>query len=271
MLQIIREHKTLFVVIGVCLFLIELEIFALAAMKSGRKAVIQVLDPGGTVIYETDGSNLSQFEKYYFEQNFGPLDRYDLRFVRYDVPFPFRAWFVAAIGIPVGAMLLFAFLVKAYLAIFHGETLAPADTKPVSQRAEHSRLERLLLRISRFNIFTIGFIILTGITAYWVVPNFVAYLSRIGIETLTRYKWVFLMLGVVFLGLTIWIIYLRFLLAKKSLETQADLERYRLELEYKTGGSEQRSLTDNPEARNIVCWDPEVQHRESSGQGDRPV
>lgn len=271
MLQIIREHKTLFVVIGVCLFLIELEIFALAAMKSGRKAVIQVLDPSETVIYEADGSNLSQFDKYYFEQNFGPLDRYDLRFVTHEVPFPFRAWFVAAIGIPVGAMLLFAFLVKAYLAIFHGETLASADSKPLSRQAGHSRLERLLLRVSRFNIFAIGFIILTGITAYWVVPNFIAYLSRLGVETLTRYKWVFLVLGLVFLGLTIWVIYLRFLLAKKSLETQADLERYRLELEYKINVPERRALADVSEAPNMVGWNPEARNPETTGERDRPV
>lgn len=271
MLQMIREHKTLFVVIGVCLFLIELEIFALAAMKSGRKAVIQVLDPGGTVIYEADGANLSQFDKYYFEQNFGPLDRYDLRFVTSEVPFPFRAWFVAAIGIPVGGMLLFAFLIKAYLAVFHGETHARADTKPLTRHTEHSRLERLLLRVSRFNIFTIGFIVLTGVTGYWVVPNFVAYLSRIGIEALIRYKWVFLTLGVVFLGLTIWIIYLRFLLAKKSLDSRADLERYRLELEYKTGVPERRSLTDVSGAPNMVDWNPEARHPETAAQRDRPV
>ena len=41
LMTIIREHRTLFIVIAVGLFLIELEIFVLAAMKSGRKSVIQ--------------------------------------------------------------------------------------------------------------------------------------------------------------------------------------------------------------------------------------
>jgi hypothetical protein len=47
-----RENKTLFIIISVVLFLIELEIFALAAMKSGRKSWLQVMDTKGNVIYE---------------------------------------------------------------------------------------------------------------------------------------------------------------------------------------------------------------------------
>ncbi|MGD8251787.1 MAG: hypothetical protein PVH30_08410 [Desulfobacterales bacterium] len=260
MLQLMREHKTLFVVIGVCLLLLELEIFALAAMKSGRKATIQVVNDDGAIVYETDGANLSQFDKYYFEQNFGPLDRYDLRFITREEPFPFRAWFVAAFGIPVGGMLLFAFLVRAYLAVFYGETKPGGD--PHDQTAEsmgHSPAERLLLRLSRFNIFTIGFLILLGVVAYWVVPNLIAYLSRVGIETLTRYRWVFLGIGAIVIGLVTWIVYLRFLLAKKSLETQAELERYRLELEYQSGSNDRKRLPDAGSVDPMVTWQPTVE------------
>ena len=58
-----RENKTIFVIISVVLFLLELEIFALAAMKSGRKSWLQVMDDKGNVIYETDEKNLSEFNK----------------------------------------------------------------------------------------------------------------------------------------------------------------------------------------------------------------
>ena len=37
-----REHKTLILIIAVVLFLLELEIFALAAMKSGRQSRLQL-------------------------------------------------------------------------------------------------------------------------------------------------------------------------------------------------------------------------------------
>ncbi|MFZ7126811.1 MAG: hypothetical protein ACOWWM_11725 [Desulfobacterales bacterium] len=274
MMQIVRDHKTMFVVIGVCLLLIEIEIFAIAAMKSGRKSTIQVLTPEGSVIYEADGSNLSQFDKYYFEQNFGPLDRYELRLATREVPFPFRAWFVAAFGIPIGAMLLFAFLVKAFLAVFYGEspeTPPRADSPDDRNRRESTRLERLLLRLSRYNIFIIGFLILVGIFAYWVVPNLITHLGRVGIETLSRFKWGFLGLGAVVLGLLVWIIYLRFLLARKSLESQTELERYRLELEYRSGNRDEKLLTDGSPDRPLVEWTPPVGRPDPESRKDRPI
>ncbi len=263
-LQVVREHKTLFVVIGVLLLLIEIEIFAIAAMKSGKKGTIQVLDTDGQVVYEADGDNLSQFDRYYFEQNFGPLDRYQVRFVSKEVPFPFRAWFAAAIGIPVGAMLLFAFLVRAYLALFYGETAPPPSPAAGAPPGEEgaSRFERLLLRLSRFNIFVIGFLILVGIVAYWVVPNLIAYVGRVGIDTLVRYKWLFVALGGVSIVLVAWVVYLRFLLAKKSIESQAELERYRLELAYRAG-EDRRLLPGEENGPAMVGWRPE----ERGGEG----
>ncbi|MCJ7541902.1 MAG: hypothetical protein MUO88_19815, partial [Desulfobacterales bacterium] len=96
-----RENKTLFIIISVVLFLVELQIFALTAMKSGRKSWLQVMDAKGSVIHETDGKNLSEFNKYYFEKTFGPFEQYQVKLVTKDLPFPFRAWFASAVGIPV--------------------------------------------------------------------------------------------------------------------------------------------------------------------------
>ena len=45
-------------------------------------------------------------------------------------------------------------------------------------------------------------------------------------------KYEALAVGVVFLGLFIWIIYLRYLLAKKTIDRQAEIDKYRLQLEY---------------------------------------
>ena len=66
-LQFIRENKTILILIGAGLFLIELEIFAIAAMRSGREARLQVLNNRGDLIYEADGKQLTEFNKYYFE------------------------------------------------------------------------------------------------------------------------------------------------------------------------------------------------------------
>jgi hypothetical protein len=232
--SLIQENKTLFIIIIVGLFLLELEIFALAAMKSGRQSWLQVIDADGNVIHETSGRHLSEFNKYYFEKTFGPLENYQVRLETRDKPFPFRAWFVAAIGIPVGAMLLFGFVVKAYVAIFHGSELQGEEPTPTGPPGYESRLESILVRISRMNIFIIGFLIFIGVISYWIIPNMIATIGRTGINAIIRFKWVFITLGVVVTGIGIWIVYLRYLLAKKSIESRTEIEKHRLALEYQS-------------------------------------
>jgi len=227
-----REHKTFIIIISVVLFLVELEIFALAAMKSGRKSWLQVMDSKGNVIHETDGNNLSEFNKYYFEKTFGPFDQYQVKLVTKNLPFPFRAWFAAAVGIPVGAFLLFAFFVRAYHALFGGEEKS-RDERDLKHAGYEYRFEKVIAAVSRFNIFITGFLIVLAVFLYWVVPNLVVYIGRTGAETITRYKWFFLSVGVVFLSLVIWVIYLRYLLAKKTIDRQAEIDKYRLRLEYR--------------------------------------
>jgi hypothetical protein len=242
---LIQENKTLFIIIIVGLFLLELEIFALAAMKSGRKSWLQVIDTNGHVIHETSGKNLSEFNKYYFEKTFGPFENYEVRLETEDKPFPFRAWFVAAIGIPVGAMLLFGFVVKAYAAIFHGGELQGDDSQPACEPGFDSRLESLLYRISRMNIFIIGFLIFTGVISYWIIPNMITYIGRTGIEAVIRFKWVFITVGALVAGIGVWIVYLRYLLAKKSIESQTEIEKHRLELEFRAQNGTPLQLESN--------------------------
>jgi len=226
-----RENKTLFIIISVILFLIELEIFAIAAMKSGRKSWLQVMDANGNVIHETDGNHLSEFNKYYFEKTFGPFEQYQVKLVTKDRPFPFRAWFASAIGIPVVAFLLFAFFVRAYQSLFFKDEKIIDETDSTKKEYEY-RFEKIINAISRFNIFIIGFLIFLAVFLYWVIPNLIVYIGQTGTETITRYKWIFLAVGIVFLGLFIWIIYLRYLLAQKTIDRQAEIDKFRLQLEY---------------------------------------
>lgn len=230
--QFIKENKTLFIILIVGLFLIELEIFALAAMKSGRKSWLQVIDEKGNVIHETDGKNLSDFNKYYFEKTFGPFENYDVRLQTKEAPFPFRAWFVAAVGIPVGIVLLFGFIVKAYIALFHGGDKKSGKQKENHRTAYETRLEMILDKVSQMNIFIIGFLIFIGVISYWIIPNMITYIGKTGIETIIRYKWLFLSVLIIVIGVGIWIVYLRYLLAKKSIESRTEVEKHKLQLEY---------------------------------------
>ena len=239
----VKEHKPLFIIIMVGLFLIELEIFAVAAMKSGRKAMVQISDPKGNVVLLTEGATLSQIDKAAFERTFGPLEQYRVHIFSEQKLFPFRAWFVAAVGIPVGMMLLFAFVVRVWAALFTENQ--PNFTAEKNEPAAASRLEGLVDVVSRFNVFIIGLLVFTAALAYWILPNFIVYAGKVSIETLVTYKWVTLVTAVIGVGSILWVIYLRYLLAKKSIESHKEVEKYRLQLEYNQNQTAQITYTDN--------------------------
>lgn len=230
--SLLREHKTLLIVITIGIILLEVEIFAFAAMKTGRKSSLHILDQQGTLIHVTDGDNLSTFNKYYFEKTFGPLDQYQVRLVTQEQPFPFRAWFTAALGIPIGAVLLFGFIVRAYLTIIHGDTRPDQSDKARDKyTAPHGRFMKIIDRTRRLNIFIFGLVIFLVTVSYWIVPNVIAYLGKAGLNTLVRYKEIFLTVMGLLTAIVVWIIYLRYLLAKKSIASQTEIQKYRLQLE----------------------------------------
>ena len=256
-LSLIGENKSLFVIILIGLFLIELEILSVAVIKSGKKSTLEVLDSNGVLIYEADGKTLTDFNRYNFERTFGPLHNYQVRLVTKEVPFPFRAWFVAAIGVPVGAILLLGFVVKAYVVLFYGHEDEKTAEDPEDLKRK-PRLEQIFSKVARLNIFTIGFFIFLGVFLYWVIPNLITYVGRVGVETLTRYRWVFLGIGVVMVLLLAWLVYLRYLLAKKTIESHIEIDKYRLQLEYDAKAAEQRLMLgyeDDRKAPSQATWD----------------
>jgi len=257
-LSLIGENKSLFVIILIGLFLIELEILSVAVIKSGKKSTLEVIDSNGALIYEADGKTLTDFNRYYFERTFGPLEKYQVRLVTKEEPFPFRAWFVAAIGVPVGAILLLGFVVKAYVVLFYGHEDEKKAEDPEDLKGR-PRLEQIFSKVARLNIFTIGFFIFFGVFLYWVIPNLITYVGRVGIETLTRYRWVFLGIGVVMVLLLTWLVYLRYLLAKKTIESNIEIDKYRLQLEYDSKSAEQRLMLGYENGRKappqVTAWD----------------
>lgn len=250
---IMRENKAVFIIIAVVLFLVELEIFAIAAMKSGKKSWLQILDQEGNVIHETDGKSLSDFNKYYFEKTFGPFENYKVKLVTQENPFPFRAWFVAAVGIPLGIILLFAFIVKAYSSLVYGDE--EKHPLSISSDSHKTNFEKIIAGVSNFNIFIIGFLVLLAVLLYWIVPNFVIYIGKTGAETFERYKWIFLSIGIVGVGIFIWIVYLKYLLAKKTIDSQVELAKYRLQLEMSRPAHQQLIYTtDHPTDNPSLTW-----------------
>lgn len=248
----IKAHRTLFIIVMVALFLIELEIFAIAAMRAGRKPVLQIADQSGKVVLVLEGGTLSQVDRQSFEKTFGPLEQYRVRMYNDRKPFPFRAWFAAAFGMPIGLVLLFAFIVRAWSALF------AAPRRPVERGTENgaaplSGFERMLTAISRFNIFVLGALILLAAAAYWVLPNAFLSAGKAGLRIIVTYKWAALGLAMTLVGMLLLIIFLRYLLAKKSLESRVEVEKFRLRLEYEHRDVPRLDYNDLPPQDTTAC------------------
>ena len=267
-LGIIRRHRSAFIAISVFLLLLELGIFAVAALRSGNHYRLQFIDKNGDMVYETDGKNLTDFNVYHFEKAHGPVEEYRRRLAKKDLPFPFRAWFVAAVGIPLGLILGFVFILRAYTAIFYGEEKRDSERSPSEGRYK-TRMEKIIGGVQKFNIFIVGAAIFLAVIAYWILPNLVIYLGEAGVETLVRFKWVFLFVGLAVFAIMVWIIYLKFLLAKKTMDSQVEVDKYRMQLEYKHGAKSVPQL-EHQKGENgntpLINWDTDEVVDEQDGE-----
>ncbi|NLI80691.1 MAG: hypothetical protein GX443_03250 [Deltaproteobacteria bacterium] len=224
-----RYHKVILLVSVLAFLFLELLVYLAAASQSGEKSRVTILDAAGKKVYETSGTTLTSYEKHVFESNNGPLRNYQLQVRTETHPFPFRAWLTAAIGIPVGLILLMAFLVKAYLSLVYGEGGEASPEADGSSSRQKGRLESLSFAFQGFSVFHVGFVILLGVLTLWMIPNFLGDFARIAAVAVRDYQWFFLGTAV-FLGILIlWVIYLRYRLSKQMLENQLHLEKYRLE------------------------------------------
>ena len=229
--QIVEDYKILLLVIIVGFFVLELGIWTVASMGSGKQSWIQVLDDNDQVIYEVKGSTLTNFNKYYFENTFGALDQYQVKLQTRETPFPFRAWLSAAVGLPVGLMLLLTFVLKAATALIQGRELAPKEGGEATA-ASGNKAERLLFKLGSLNVFIIGFLLICAVLLYWIVPNMLTFLGRAGLETFETYKYFFMAVIAVLFILFAWFMYMRYQLARKSMEAQTEIRKFELQLEH---------------------------------------
>jgi len=225
----IFQNKALLITVAVLLVLVELQIFFVFSAKSGEKHTLQILNDSGTIIYQTDGEHLTQFKKYYFESTFGPFENYEKKLVTRTTPFPFRAWFATALGLPIGFTLLFAFIISAFSTLFgkkQKESPAPrnGDAEP------RGKVDQFLAQISRMNIFMVGIGVFLVVLSFWVVPNLISVIGQAGLEIVDRYQWFIAIAGIAILLIFAWFLYLRYLLAKKALEAETHIREHQLNL-----------------------------------------
>lgn len=234
------HQKTILIAAVVFLLLLELVICIAAVNHTGSKSIITIADTQGKVLYEAEGQVLSGYDKQAFEKTFGPIDQYQVSVRMDSKPFPFRAWLAAAIGIPIGLILLISFLVRVYMALMYGEE--EDEPAMASESAGHGGFVRVVSffrSMQRFSIFSLGFIIVLGVLVLWLVPNAIGQFVVIGIQAVREFKWFFLGVAIFLAVVILWIIYLRYRLSKTYMENQLQLEKFRMQ---------QQLLTASPSA-----------------------
>lgn len=212
------------------LFLLILEtlIYLTAASQAGQRTRLIITNTEGQKVYETTGSTLSSYEKMVFESTFGPLDRYRMHLQSEERPFPFRAWLSAAVGVPVGLILIIAFAIKAFLNLLYGDPEHSPQQGSGTVPPE-GRLGSLFELFKGISVFHVGVLVVVGVILFWMVPNLLGDFGRVAWTFLSEYK-LLVFGGALFLaGVLIWVIYLRYRLSKQVLQNQVEIEKLRLE------------------------------------------
>lgn len=244
-----KNHGRNIVLVIVFILLIEGLILISAWSQAGNKKCLQIIDNSDQIIYEINGEHLSEFDKYYFENTFGSLERYKKKLITKNIPFPFRAWLTAAAGLPLFLILLSAFAVKAYKSLF--VTNEPDNPEPYNEVLENSGLSGYMRIFERLDIFAIGFILLLAVFLYWVIPNLFTYISKATLDFIINYKWFFIAISAFAAGTMLWIIYLRYLLARKTIEAQKEIAIKQIEF----NAFEKRPLIDHTISKRIESID----------------
>lgn len=250
----LETSRRFLLILVLLLVLAELIAFGVAWKSSGKKSWLQVQDSDGTVIYETRGDTLTRFDRYYFEQNFGPLNQYRTRLVTREVPFPLTGWLFAAIGVPVGLVLFMVFVVKVWRSLFPGEKGEHAE--------EEESFAQSLSSLDRPGVLVVGGLVFAFFLALWVLPVLISRTASSMLELIWRFRWVFAVVFAGFLSLCFWFLYLRYRLARQAMETRADLERLRLTL----GIPEEKLL--EVERRTLLPAAGVGEERQGAGEND---
>jgi len=222
-----QSHKFI-LKIGIAMFLsMEVIIYLVANAHSGTESWVEVFNSHGEMVYETQGNVLTTYEKLVFQNTYGPLSNFNVRVKTRTSPFPFRAWLAVAVGVPIGFMLLLTYLVRAYLSFVSGEEEETAH-KSASFEESSDRFGRLF-QWRRLSLFHLGFFVVVCVLALWLIPNYVADIAQGVLSFILQYKWFFLGVFGFVASLLVWIIYLKYKISQKMMDSQMDLEKFKVE------------------------------------------
>ena len=175
------------------------------------------------------------------------------------IPFPWKAWILISVGVPIGIAFLVLLISKAYFqAVEPGESeSAGASGKFVSA----------LNRLSQINIIWFMLISIITIFLFWYIPEIIKYTGGLAMAWLTQYWWI--PATVFFVGVLIFLfwMYLHYRLKLKAMNLEMELAKFKfLQLEGKSqmlienqGGppfhllEETRAKEEQPENKDMTA------------------
>lgn len=234
-----KQVPGLFIIL-VAFGMIELGILMACVAYSTDQDVVRIYNPNGEMIYENryNPHHISEFKKIYGVQNFQDQG-FIVKRIQVDIPFPTRAWIALSLCVPLGFALFIAFIVKLFKELFHSEKENEKQNQPGNEvnGFEETRFEKLFSTLGRLNIYSLGATVILAAGLFWMVPDLVVFIGRIGFQTIIEFKWV--LMGIILLGGIYLILktYLSYKTKTEIIKQQAQIQqnRDRLAIEAKIG------------------------------------
>ncbi|MGD8252303.1 MAG: hypothetical protein PVF20_08315 [Desulfobacterales bacterium] len=233
--------------------MIEFGILMVCVIYSANHDIVRITNSKNEVVYEDvyNASNILEFKKIYGVDNFKE-EGFVVTRVDVDNQFPTRAWIALSICVPLVIILFVAFIINVFEDVFHQKKANKGKGEEGDQTPdfEETAFEKLFSTLGRLNIYSLGCTVLVVAFLYWMVPDLLLYVGKVGYQTISELKWVILGL---FLFLGIYLI-LNAILSYKTrnelIRQQAEIQKNRDRLLIEAG-FEKQLLNDRTEAIDL--------------------
>lgn len=143
------------------------------------------------------------------------------------IPFPWKAWILTSVGVPIGLGFLVLLLTKAYFQVIEPNESETAESS--------SKFASALNQLGQINIIWFMLISIVVIFLFWYIPEIIKYMGSVAITWLTKYWWVPTTVFLVVVLLISFGIYLQYKLKLKAMHLEMEMAKFKfLQLEGKS-------------------------------------
>ncbi|MFZ5569362.1 MAG: hypothetical protein ACOZF0_03080 [Thermodesulfobacteriota bacterium] len=140
------------------------------------------------------------------------------------IPFPWKAWILISVGVPIGIAFLVLLLTKAYF-----QAVDPGENEPAEAPG---KFVAALNRLSQINIIWFMLLSIIVIFLFWYIPEIVKYTGGVAMTWLTRYWWIPAIVSGIVVSVVFFWIYLQYKLKLRAMNMEMELAKFKfLQLE----------------------------------------